>query len=216
MDVEVTLDLEEEPVNKDTIKIAAVMALVMLVALIGIITVYQFVKAVPYEQGHIVEQENMYENDFFKIRFKCPEGYQMTLSGFSKDEVNHLLESDWNEVRTYQEFTAVSNSQENSMSIIVLRGELNLDDPSGRKQIKKILREMSNSVSGEKYTWGDPYEDLLSSETYRVIDVDVYTAEKWGRVNLYTRKVKGYSVCIIFRGMNDYFGELFEGFLTCE
>ncbi|MCR5737236.1 MAG: hypothetical protein K6G64_06275 [Eubacterium sp.] len=216
MDVEVSLEIEEESMHKETVKVAASMALVMLVALIGIITIYQLVKTVPYEPGYITDKENMYENDFFKLRFKCPEGYQMTLAGFSKNEVNQLLDSDWNEVRTYQELTAISETTDSSMSIIVTRGELDLGDPTGRTQIKKILREMTNSVSGNRYHWGEPYEDLLSSETYQVMDLDVISTEDLGRVYIYSRKEKGYTVCIIFQGENNYFGELFDGFLACE
>ena len=65
-------ELEEESFGKVLLILLAVVAVVG-----GGLFAWQKIQnsIKPYQEGVIVDEENAYVNDFFKIRFQCPDGY---------------------------------------------------------------------------------------------------------------------------------------------
>ncbi len=168
----------------------------------------------PYKPGSV--KDNTYENNFFHVRFQCPEGYTMTFSEVPQDEANDIIKGNLGETGAFQELQVQSTSSATSMIVTIVRGKVDVASSSGRKQIEKVAQSMVASAPGVDYDLGEPYQDTLGEESFDALDFEINVQGYTARSNFYVKYQNGYSMFIMFYGFEDYFGELFEGFVPYE
>ncbi|MCR5737445.1 MAG: hypothetical protein K6G64_07335 [Eubacterium sp.] len=168
----------------------------------------------PYKPGSV--KDNMYENKFFHVRFQCPEGYTMTFSEVPQDEANDMIKGNLGGNGSFQELKVESTSNGNYMYVTIVRGKVDVTSSSGRERIEEMAQQMVSSVPGVGYDLGEPYQDTLGGENFDALDFEINVQGYTARSNFYVKYQNGYSMFIMFYGFEDYFGELFEGFVPYE
>ncbi len=206
-----TTEAQKEPIGKILI------GLIVTVVIVGgvLFACQNLMKSVPYEPGKIIDEENVYVNDFFKIRFECPEGYRMNRVMTTDEDLKDLYGDNYRGTvnSIYQELKVEADGSLSSMNINVGKGEVDILSKSGLNRMDEIVYSSFGQVGGVDIDRGEPYTDYLGEEEYKAVDYNFTVGEKLMKITIFTRTEKGYTIMLCFSDINESVNDLFEGFV---
>lgn len=168
---------------------------------------------VEYVPGEIVDEENAYVNDFFKVRFECPEGYIMSRTEITDGELKEMFGNKYvgDSSRVYQELNVKSSSSLSNMTVVVQRGTLDLSGRMVQSILNNFVQSTIGNIGGVTCELGEPYEDYLGGQTFQAIDVDIDVQGYPMRMTILAKSEKGYTMLMGFCEVNESINDLFEG-----
>ncbi|MCR5704653.1 MAG: hypothetical protein K6G85_08525 [Eubacterium sp.] len=217
-------DLERDLETGEFGKIMLIVVVVAALVGMGLFT-WQRIQAgiKPYEEGQILDEQNAYVNDYFKIRFQCPDGYKMnrlqistmdieTAAGNQYEDVERYLDSG----QYYPELEVKDTDSFSGMNISVGKGRLSLYNAAFRRKMENYLQRIFSSLGNVSVQVGEPYEDKLANQTYQVLDVNVVASGYPMRATLFVRSKGLYTVMIVVAKVNESTNEIIDGFIAYD
>ena len=220
MKTDLERDLEEGEFQK-FIAIALAAVIILGVALFSYQKIQEKINS--YEEGQILDEQNAYVNDYFKIRFQCPDGYKMSRLQISAMEMKEAAgkqyenaEKYFDSGQYYPELEVKDSDSFSGMNISVGKGRLSLYNAAFRRKMENYLQSIFSSLGNVSIQVGEPYEDKLANQTYQVLDVNVVASGYPMRATLFVRSKGLYTVMIVVAKVNESTNEIIDGFIAYD
>lgn len=195
--------------------VAVVVGAIAIMAL-PYVTEYLGLEIKSYKKGVIVEQDNFYTNDWFKLCYTCPKGYyiQSYKEAFKDVQAeqgeNPFLSMDSTGGAT--EAVVRNNKNESNLNISVAYGSMDLSSEQGKQEVIKEYEGRFKQIEGCTFKVDKIVTEELTGVEYDVIKCTFKVAGKTYKMEQLVRTESGYTIGITFVGNEKQIKEMKKGF----